>query len=286
MTVKEINEERLKRGYSYKQLAELSGVPVATVQKVLSGTTKHPRYLTIRALSDVFDEHLSTYTYEPLIKDRAALYVQETAVKYGASRPKQGEFTIEDLEKLPDDFRYELIDGVLYDMGAPTTLHQSIVSELMVALRSYVKFKGGPCKVFVSPIGLKLDEDNKTYLEPDVLIVCHPERIKKKMIYGAPDFVAEVLSPSTKTKDTTTKLLKYKQAGVREYWIIYPDEKMVLSYDLENDGIPRLYSENDMASLRIYHDECKIDLKEIFDDSFITEDKSHDDEAWKLHKSE
>ena len=90
----------------------------------------------------------------------------------------------------------------------------------------------GHCKAFVAPVDVQLDCDDKTMVQPDILIVCDPDKLIKQCVFGAPDFVAEVLSKSTKNKDMNLKLMKYKRAGVREYWLIDTENEKVITYFL------------------------------------------------------
>ena len=114
----------------------------------------------------------------------------------------------------------ELIDGVLYDMAAPTGIHQVVGGEIHAMLREYIRSKKGRCLPMYSPIDVQLDCDNKTIVQPDVLVLCDTSRLSGNTIWGAPDFVVEVLSKSTRKKDMFVKLNKYMNAGVREYWMV------------------------------------------------------------------
>ena len=107
---------------------------------------------------------------------------------------------------------------------------------------------------------MRLDCDNKTMVQPDVLVICDKSKIMRWGIMGAPDFVLEVLSKSTKRKDSLTKTSKYAAAGVREYWIIDPDSKKLLIYDLENDAWPSVYGLQGKMPVGIFRGRLKIDL--------------------------
>lgn len=252
MTIEEMLERKKELGYSYEKIAELSGVPLGTVQKVLGGITKVPRYDTKLALSRV-------------LQPEAALQVSEAAHAYGVKR--QGEYTLEDYYALPEDIRAELIDGVLYDMSAPQVIHQMIVGRLTLRLAQYIESKQGNCIVFGAPVDTQLDCDNRTMVQPDIGIVCDRDQLLMKGIFGAPDFVVEVLSPSTRKKDRTIKLLKYMNAGVREYWIVDPEKKYVAVYLADEDGgyDVSVYSFEDIIPVAIFENECKINFKEIYD---------------------
>mgnify|MGYP000438242551 FL=1 len=132
---------------------------------------------------------------------------------------------MEDYYALPEEQRVELIDGVIYDMSAPTSVHQLLGTEILLVLKDYIRKQHGRCVLIASPIDVQLDCDDKTMVQPDVIVVCDREKIQNRCIFGAPDFVAEVLSESTRKKDLVLKLNKYMTAGVREYWLVDPDRK-------------------------------------------------------------
>jgi Uma2 family endonuclease len=162
--------------------------------------------------------------------------------------------------------RYELIDGVPYLMSAPSRLHQKISGEVFFQLYSYLK--GKPCEVYHAPFDVRLNvgggED--TVVQPDLLIVCDQSKLDDKGGIGAPDMAVEILSPSNPNHDTILKYQKYLQAGVREYWIIDPENKIVHANVL-GDGayIGRVYSGADAVPVHILEG-CKIELQDVFAD--------------------
>ncbi len=188
--------------------------------------------------------------------------VKEEAAAYGVKQ--QGEYTLEDYYAIPDERRVELIDGVIYDMASPSSVHQDLVTEIALILRGFVKKHKGKCKVYASPLDVQLDCDDKTMVEPDVLVVCDRDKIIKRCIYGAPDFVVEVLSLSTSKKDSVLKLKKYKAAGVREYWMVDPDKKKVVVYDWSKSELPTIYGFDTKVPVGIFHGDCEIDFAEIY----------------------
>ena len=197
------------------------------------------------------------------------LMVHEPAPAY---RKKQGEYTLEDYLALPDEERVELIDGVLYDMAAPRTWHQAIGGFIYKLLLDHVLANGGPCMPFMSPVDVQLDEDDRTVVQPDVLIVCSRERYRDGRIFGAPDFLVEVLSPSTRRKDMQLKLFKYGNAGVREYWIVDSEKKRVIVYDFEHEEAPAVYTFADKVPVLIWDGRCEIDFAQIWSHvSFLCE---------------
>ena len=284
MTIQEMKDRKRELGYSNAMIAELSGVPLGTVQKIFGGATTSPRYETIRALERVLKGDVtpsmlhsastgssstrssSTGSYSASSPSTGASRVGEAAVPYFAK--KQGEYTVEDYYNLPEDKRFELIDGVIYDMGAPTTTHQIIQMELGATLRSYIRSKGGRCIAMVSPVDVRLDRDNKTMLQPDVFVICDRSQFTDKRIEGAPDFVIEILSPSSRKKDAFIKAKKYLDAGVREYWLVDPDKHKVIVYVFENDGdtCPTIYGFQDQVPVAIFGGDCVIDFAKIYEE--------------------
>ena len=92
-----------------------------------------------------------------------------------------------------------------------------------------------------APIDVQLDCDEKTIVQPDVLVLCDVSKLSGNTISGAPDFIVEILSPSTRKKDMFIKLEKYMTAGVREYWMVDAEKKKVLIYDFEHENYPILF---------------------------------------------
>lgn len=248
MTIDEMKRMKKARGYTYAQIAEWSGVPLGTVQKVFSGETQSPRYGTLLALEAVFKEGPSV--------------VQEPA-RYMAKRP--GEYTVQDYYALPDDVRVELIDGVLYDMASPSFVHQRIAGEVYRQIANFISANKGSCLPVIAPMDVRLDCDDRTMIQPDVIIVCEKEKVKGWGIMGAPDFVLEVLSPTTKRKDGIKKLDKYMEAGVKEYWMIDPCKQKVIVYQFENEIYPAVYGLDEPLALGIFGGGLQIDLRQIRD---------------------
>ncbi len=262
MTVDEMKRIKKERGYSNARLSELSKVPETTIQKIFSGKTSSPRYDTLQALEKVLGNNRMNYgpaaDQGPVLRESPAFY--DASERY----ERQGTYTVEDRDRIPEDIRTELIDGVIYDFASPTTFHQVIAGAVHSQLIRYVSEKGGDCMPFVGPVDVQLDRDNRTMIVPDVVIVCKPEIITGKCIYGVPDFVLEVISPSTRRRDYTKKLTKYEEAGVREYWIIDPYKKMIHVYFFEDDvKCPALYGIDRKVPVNIFEGEVEIDLTSI-----------------------
>ncbi|MBS5523536.1 MAG: Uma2 family endonuclease [Clostridiales bacterium] len=166
--------------------------------------------------------------------------------------PKEQLYTVEDIYKLPDGQRAELIDGVIYNMAPPGTLHQVITGELYATIRDFIKKNNGQCKPYISPFAVFLSDKSNDYLEPDISIICSPDKIDERGCHGAPDWVIEVVSPGTQTRDYGIKLFKYRMLGVREYWIVNPVKKVVNVYDFEKDKATNIYAFDEPIPVAIY----------------------------------
>lgn len=259
MDIDKLKERKKDLGYTNRKIAELSGVPLGTVQKIFGGETKAPRRDTYLAIRDVL------YPARDYSLESGVSYVREEALAYELERidKKQGDYTVEDYYALPDEIRVELIDGVIYYMTAPTLPHQIIAGEVYRQLWDCVEEHDEECFPLISPINVQLDRDDRTMVQPDVAIVCDKELITKKVIYGAPEFVLEVLSPSTRKKDQLIKLNKYLNAGCKEFWIVDPDKEKVMVYDFTSDDWPDIYSFEDRVPVRISDGKCRIDFSRI-----------------------
>ena len=175
---------------------------------------------------------------------------------------KNDTYTVEDIYALPAGQRAELIDGHIYDMAPPSYLHQKLVMELSATIRDYIKSHGGPCEVLPAPFAVFLNQDDHNYVEPDISVICDSNRIDDRGCNGAPDFIIEIVSPSSQRMDYLTKLFKYRTAGVREYWIVNPMKETVQTYlfgDIEDFN---QYSFDDEIPVGIY-DDLKICIADL-----------------------
>lgn len=174
----------------------------------------------------------------------------------------KGKHTIEEIYALPEGERAELIDGELYMMSTPATVHQRLLTKFMVEIYNYVQKKKGDCEVFPAPFSVFLKKDDSTYVEPDISVVCAPDKVDEKGCHGAPDLVIEIVSPSSKKLDYVIKLAKYQEAGVREYWIVDPEQQIILVYLLDRNAAPVMYHFTDKVPVGIYED-FEIDFTDV-----------------------
>lgn len=168
----------------------------------------------------------------------------------GQARQKSVEyFTYGDYVHWSDGGRWELIDGVAHAMApAPSVVHQSVTFAL--ARQIAEALEGAPCRVLLSPIDVRLphkdetDEQVDTVVQPDLLVVCDMSKIDARGIRGAPDWVIEVLSPTTASHDQIVKRDLYERTGVKEYWLVHPVDHILMVYCLENGryGRPEVFA--------------------------------------------
>lgn len=172
-------------------------------------------------------------------------------------------YTIDDIYALPDGERAELIDGEIYYMAPPGRKHQDIAGELFGIIRDYIKSKNGPCRPYIAPFAVFLNRNDTNYVEPDISVICTPDKLNDKGCVGAPDWIIEIVSPGSRRMDYFTKLFLYRTAGVREYWIVDPDKKRITVYDFESEDT-RDYTFSDTIKAGIY-DDLYISFSEVAD---------------------
>ena len=226
-TLKEIKKEV---GMTNAEIAELSGIPVSTVNKIFSGATQNPRYSTLLAMEEVLvTKKKIPFTYNELTDTPMLLREENVAYQYSAR-----EYDTEDIEKLDEWDRAELIDGKIYMLPSPSRKHQYIIAELILEIKLFIRRNKGTCHVYTSPFDVRLFQDEKTIVQPDVFVICNKDILTDKGCTGAPDWVIEIVSESNSSHDYIRKLMQYQKAGVREYWIVDPFQELVSIMNFED----------------------------------------------------
>lgn len=230
MDISDLKKKKKEAGMTNHEIAVLSGIPISTVNKIFSGATKNPRYGTLLAIEQVLASREAVpFTYnvlkeEPvLIRDRSTPYCY-TARAYGG----------EDIEKLSEGTPAELIDGKLYMLSAPNTKHQCISGRMFYMVMDYIFKRKGKCQVYAAPFDVRLFADDRTVVQPDISVICDPDKLTERGCSGAPDWVVEIVSESNSSHDYVRKLMKYQKAGVREYWIVDPYQEFISVYNFED----------------------------------------------------
>ena len=169
-------------------------------------------------------------------------------------------YTFEDILALPEGERAELIDGEMFMMASPTRGHEDAAIWLSSNIFNYIQGKKGKCRVYVSNFAVFPKKDNKNYVVPDVTVVCDRDKLDNRGCNGAPDWVIEVVSPSSVKMDYERKKKLYQESGVEEYWIVDLEKGRVKVYRFTEDVQERDYSLTDTVKVGIYED-LELDLR-------------------------
>lgn len=184
--------------------------------------------------------------------------------------PKQERFTFADFLAWDEGQHTEIIHGETFMMATPSSEHQAISMELSRQLANFLE--GKQCRVYPAPFGVRLFEQDgdqpeniDTVVEPDICVVCDRTKIDRRGCKGAPDLIVEILSPSTRRHDRLVKLNLYQQAGVREYWIVDPENEAVQVFTLDGGAliIREDYGREDVAKVNVL-DGCFVELSKVF----------------------
>lgn len=168
-------------------------------------------------------------------------------------------YTGEDYNNLPETVRAELIEGRLYYMSAPSRMHQRILGIMYNKIFNYISAQNGSCEAYPAPFAVKLFNDRDDTVEPDISVICDPEKLTDRGCTGAPDWIVEIISPGNPEHDYVRKLNLYLDAGVREYWIIDPRDHKILVYNLQNE-----HAENFTVKPYTFRDKIKVSIYEDF----------------------
>ena len=306
MDIKELKNRKKELKLTTADLAYLAEIPVSTVSKIMTGETKNPSYITIekidrallqeemrrrilaykKALSEYcsstdeedynFDEFDKNYRKinnlnndpipfaKPVSNNEGAVGTEGTlAVK----RDKR--ITINQLEMFGEDRQLELIDGKLVYNEFPGLRHQMIVQNIGRVIDKFIEDNNGECKMFNVGENVVIDEDDYTLLGPDLVILCDKSKLTSIGIFGAPDFVMEVISKSTRRRDYNDKMHKYMHAGVREYWIVDPLKERVTVYIAGEPMMAYIYSFDDDIPVSIYDGKLVLNINLICDNTSI-----------------
>lgn len=166
--------------------------------------------------------------------------------------PEKQFYTSEDYWNLPNGERAELIDGKFYNMAPPNRIHQKLVQQLSLTIGNYITSHGGDCEVYPAPFAVNLDSDDKDWVEPDISVICDKNKLTDRGCSGAPDFIIEIVSPSSRKMDYSIKNALYSESGVREYWIVDPDKERTTVYYYEEDAAPTIYTFEQKITVAIY----------------------------------
>ncbi len=296
MDINELKLRKKALKLTTAQLALLCELPVGTVSKIMTGETKNPSYLTIEKIDKVLsheemlsrisayvdailkyiqkhpDENVDQIQFEKNYRkehglDNAPLpYAKPKAGESEGTRgfdgslalDHRGNVTVQMLDEIGEDRRIELIDGHIIINEYPKMRHQTLIQNLGELIRDYIRAHDGGCKMFNVGVNVYIDEDDYTLVGPDIVVLCDDSRMNEMGIVGPPDWVIEVTSPSTRSRDYGKKMYKYMGAGVREYWIIDLEKEKVTTYIEGEPMMAYVYSFQDEIPVYIYDGKLKI----------------------------
>ena len=248
LTLNDMKKIRKKKNMSYEEIARNSGVSISSVQKIFGSENSNPRHSTLEKLSRAFN---------PLVSGGA-----------GTLNSMSG-YTYEDYlaMELPEGKRVEIIDGVIYDMAAPTQTHQAILGYLHNYISNELRKRKRRCLPFVAPFDVRLDfsDGPTTVVQPDLLVKCSQDSRTDENgeeLPWVPRFVVEILSPSSRSKDMYIKTKKYQESGIVEYWMIDDKSKQVIKYNFEKDSI-EIFGYESKIPIDIFDGDIKVDMKEL-----------------------
>ena len=297
MDIKDLKELKKALKLTTAQLAYMADLPVGTVSKIMTGETKNPSYATIDKLNKVLlhEEMLQRLEhYKNALLKYIKEHPEETVDQLNFERKYRKENDLNDApipfssketysseslgnlavdvngrmsrdlyKEIGEDRQLELIDGHVIVNEAPGVSHQQMVQGLAGIIENYIKKKTGKCRVFSAGVNVMLNEDMDTSVIPDLVILCDDSILKEEGIIGAPDWIIEVASKSTRQRDYNTKMHKYMCAGVHEYWVVDPIKEKVSVFIQGEPMMVYVYGFNDEIPVSLYDNDLKICVGKI-----------------------
>lgn len=228
MNLEKLKKRKKELRLTNKDVAELSGVSLGTVNKIFSGATKAPQVDTMKAILNVLrlEEYQFYDSGMEQEKPKMKRIIPDTA--QNGHEPK---VTAEEYRALPDRRQTELVEGRIVRHGAPAWNHQELISGVLCELREYIKSNGYRWHAVCGPVEVRLEGvDGDTVAQPDLVMLLGEEQISSRGLEGAPEFIMEVLAENEQEQELIVKPEVYMDAGVREYWVVNLYQRQVLSY--------------------------------------------------------
>jgi len=239
MDIQELKKMKKEAGLTNREIAELSNIPFSTVNKIFSGATENPRYSTLLAIEEV----IKTKTRIPFTYDSSSqemIFARDAGAAHYQFHARN--YQERDLAGLTEGTLAELIKKKLFMFSAPSRQHQFIVSQLLFQISMHIYVNKGRCQVYPAPFDVRLFGDDSVIVQPDISVICNLDILTERGCDGAPDWVIEVVSKNNASHDYVTKLMQYQKAGVREYWIVDPEEQAIHVYNFEDPSKSESYS--------------------------------------------
>ena len=293
MDISDLKARRKAIGLTAKDIAYRAELPFGTVSKVFTGETKNPTFVTIEKIENVikqeemkirletyakaFAQYLEDHPDEDVDRTEFAKYYRKRhglspapialakeddgAIFHGTLAMRSRDLaTIDDLHLLGESKNYELLDGHIIYNETPSLSHQRLVRSLGKIIDAYIESNNGECEVFDMGFNVRLCEDDYTLVIPDLFVLCDKSILKEDAVWGAPDWVIEVVSRSTRSYDYKEKMHKYMAAGMREYWVVDPAKDRVVTF-LEGEPMQIvIYGFDEKVPVYIYDMKLEMDF--------------------------
>ncbi|QFJ54481.1 Uma2 family endonuclease [Pseudobutyrivibrio xylanivorans] len=282
-----IKERKKQLKLTTAQVAQMAGLPVSTVSKIMTGETKNPSFLTIekidkalaheemlrrvyayfKLLKEYIDSHpndsVNQIEFEKLYKRNTILNQTSYELTDCSLAIDTQRINVEFIHELGEDKQIELLNGHLIYNEAPNPKHQIMVQSLGRIIDDFIHSNNGKCQMFNIGINLYFEEDEHTLLIPDVVVLCDDSKLNESGVTGAPDWIIEVVSKCTRHLDYNEKMHRYMVEGVREYWIIDPEKERVTTYIQGEPMMAYIYSFDDDIPVKIYDGKLSIIINSI-----------------------
>ena len=298
MNIKDMRRRKKELKLTTAEIAYRAELPVSTVSKVMTGETSRPRYVTVEKINEVLareemlsrvraymrelleyimehpDEDIDQIQFEKAYRRKHNLDnlpLPQARPLSAEDVPRSGNLallqpdkvSVQQLLDLEQDRRVELIDGHLIINEFPGMRHQLLVKNIGRAIDNYIIEVGGDCLMLNVGVNVRLDEDDYTLVGPDIVVLCDRSKVEESGIVGAPDWIIEVVSPASRSRDYRLKMCKYVNAGVREYWIIDPEKEKVTTYIEGEPTMAYVYNFDEEVPVYIYDGKLKICVREM-----------------------
>ncbi len=298
MNIDDLKRRKKVLKLTVAELAYMAELPVSTVSKIMTGETKNPSYTTIERLDKVLlrmemrsrveayraaieayvlkhqDEDFDEKAFENLYRaehglsnDPIPFAVPADSVnsdyKSSLAPYNRDLLTVDMFRDFGEDRNCELLNGYLIFNNAPNLRHQEIVQNLGRMIDHFIKNHHGGCRMFNVGVNVRLGDRNDTVLIPDIAVISNPDIIDEYGISGAPDWVIEVVSPSTKKRDYNDKMHKYMSSGVKEYWIVDPEKLRVTTYIEGEPMMAYIYDFEDDIPVYIYDGQLTVSISSL-----------------------
>ena len=228
MTIDDIKGLKEKDGMTEEQISETTDIPSNILSMWFSGELEEPKYMTPQEFGEFLAEHGVPFCYDETTGFPCLLREEAVAYNFNARQYYEGK-----IKELCDVALVEVIDRKIYTMSTPNRMHQFLVAKLLIRIGNHIEKKRGKCHVYPAPFGVRLFADDETWVEPDILVICKKDIMTDRGCDGAPDLIVEIVSPNNMFHDYVTKLVKYQQAGVHEYWIVDPINERITLYHFQ-----------------------------------------------------